>query len=81
MDYLFWIGGAGLLAIAGFAVWRAFQNPAFYAAAIKMIVAALLPVILKRKSPEEEKLDNEAYRRNQVRPTKQRRHPGEGGHR
>lgn len=80
-----WLAGAVLLAVAAGGTWFAFQRPDFVAGLVAIAVAAawkaIAPALLKRKTPEEEKLDNEAYARNQARPSKQRPHPGEGGKR
>ncbi len=81
MTYLLWIVGLALLGGVGFGAYRAIQNPVFFAGLAKVIFNALVPVILKRKTPEEEKEDNEAYLENRVMPTRQHPHGDEGGHR
>ena len=85
MDYLFWIGGIGLAGIAAFALWRALTNPLFVAGLIELFASkafkAAMAEILRPETPEAREKRIEAFRRNEVPATKQRRHPGEGGHR
>ena len=63
---------------AAYAVWVAVNNPAFWmqaaASVASAIWAAVLPVILKRKSPEAEAADRASYRRGEDRT------PGAHGH-
>lgn len=77
MTWLIWLlaGLAALLGI-GYGAYRLISWPSLGSLAVT-IFNAIAPAILKRKTPEEEALDREAYRRNEVRPTKQRPHPGE----
>jgi len=83
MTWFLWVAGLFLLAVVGLAMWKNFRSPAFVAGFIAVIMQSfykyLLPKILKRKSPEEEAIDREFYRRGEKRPTKFNRHPGEGG--
>lgn len=80
MEAYLWIGGIALLAIVGGGLFFAIQRLVSWqslGSLATIIFNALLPVILKRKSPEEEKLDKEAWRRGERRPDKFNRHPGE----
>ena len=80
-----WPIGLGLFAVAAGAVFMAFRNPAFIAGLAKIAVSAawkfLAPTVLKPETPEAREKRIEAFRRNEVPATKQRPHPGEGGHR
>jgi hypothetical protein len=86
MNWLLWSIGAALFGAALWAVYRAFSNPVFVAKITAYVTSAafkaLLPDLIKAfrpKSPEEQKLDNEAYRRGETCPTKLRPHPDEKG--
>ena len=65
MTYLYVVGGI-LLVVAAVSLFLAFQRPDFIAglikAAVSAIAAALLPRLLKRKSPEEEAKDHQDRR-------------------
>lgn len=55
MKLYLWIAGLALLAVAALAVWFNFSDPKFVAGLVSIAIAAILPVILKRKSPKDEK--------------------------
>ena len=80
MKYL-WVGVAALFGVAALALWVNISNPAwaygFVAAAVASLFNHFKPIILKRKSPEEEAKDREAFRQNVIRPDKFHRHPDE----
>ena len=59
-----WVGLAALFAVAAGATWYAFNDPTFWGGLVAMAIAAFLPVILKRMSPEDEKAWNEFMRSN-----------------
>lgn len=75
----FLIGIVAMLGM-GYGAYKLVSWPSLGNLAV-IIFNALVPIILKRKTPEEEKEDNEAYLENRVMPTKQHPHPDEGGHR
>lgn len=85
MNWVIIIGGVALLGLVVFFLWRFFSNPANVAGFIGLISSAAfkaaLVEILKPESPEKRKARQEAERRDEVLPTKQRPHPNEGGHR
>ncbi len=63
MKLYLWIVGLALLAVAGLAVWFSFSDPRFIAGLVSIAMAAILPVLLKRKSPEREKAWRDAGKR------------------
>lgn len=62
-----WLAGGGLFIVAAVAVFIAFRNPdfvlRFFKAAAWGIFNALLPIILKQKTPEDEAKWHDAIRR------------------
>ena len=56
---------AGVLALASMclSIFLAFQSPRFVAGLAAIVVRAILPIILKRKSPADEKAFNDAVAR------------------
>lgn len=85
MEWLFWLGGLSLAGIAAFALWRSFSNPVFVAGLISFVASkafqAAMAEILKPETPGAREKRIEAFKRDEVVPTKQRPHPNEGGHR
>ena len=83
MKLWLWLGGGALFMTAAGAVFLAFQSPNFVAGlsalAAGAVWKAIAPAILRRKSPEEERLDREAWGRGERRadPRIGPRHPGE----
>ena len=67
MPWWVWVGGLILFAIVGFSLFLAFRNPEFvfrfFRSVAWAIFNALLPVLLKRKTEEEEKQWRDAVRR------------------
>lgn len=49
-----WLALAGLLAVAAGATWFAFHDPVFWAGLVAAIAANLIPIVLKRMSPQDE---------------------------
>jgi hypothetical protein len=83
-----WIysGAIVLVLLVGIpALWLAFSNPKFvyglFTQAASALLNALLPALLKPETPEARAKRQEAEKRDEVVPTKQRPHPNEGGHR
>jgi len=68
------LGLAGAVLIASAAV--AGSSPGFWWGVARLAIADLLPLLAKRKSPEEEAIDRDYARRNEKRPTKFNPHPG-----
>ncbi len=85
MTWLFWAFAALLLGGTGFALWRFFSDPVKVAGLIEFVGSQAfqmaLAEILKPETPEARKARQEAERRDEAVPTKQRPHPNEGGHR
>ena len=75
MTWLWLILPAGFL-IAGGALWFAASKPEFWIRTIRIVVNALLPKLLKRKSPEQEAEDRARASRGEL---SARRRPGTGG--
>lgn len=69
-----------LAAVAAFSIYRAFQNPEFIVGLVGIFAGLVAGFVLKPETPEARKLRQELERRNEVPPTKQRPHPGEGHH-
>ena len=67
MKTLLWLGGAVILGVAAFAVYRAFQSPDFVAGLTVLALAAatkaIVPVITRRNPPEIEQRMAECVRR------------------
>lgn len=73
------------MGFVAFLLYRFFSNPAKVAGFIAFVSTeafkAALAEILKPETPEARKKRIEAFKRDEVVPTKQRPHPNEGGHR
>lgn len=66
MKTVLWLVGAALLGVAAFAVYAAFQSPAFVAGLSALAAAAawraVAPSLGKRQSPEDEAKGRSEYR-------------------
>lgn len=64
---MFWLAGIGLFIVAALALWYRFGNPVWVAGLAKSFVEmafkALLPIVLRRMTPEQEDEWHEAIRR------------------
>ena len=74
MNWLWLLLPFGFL-IAGAALWFAASRPDFWAGVVRIVVAPLIPRILKRKSPEQEAADRKRAGRGEP---SARRRPGTG---
>lgn len=63
MKLYLWIAGLALLAVAALAVWFNFSDPKFVAGLVSVVIAAIMPVILKRMVPATEARWREAMKR------------------
>lgn len=59
---MWWIVGTLLFLVAGVSVFTAFRSPNFVAGLITAAFNAILPALLKRKTPEEEAKDHQVVR-------------------
>ena len=59
MNLIFILAGGIAFAVAVASLWFAFQRPSFALGIFLAIFRAALPIILKRKSPEEEAKDHD----------------------
>jgi hypothetical protein len=60
---MIWLAGLGLFAVAAVGIWFTVTRTDYLPRLAMMLVRQALPVILKRKSPEQERLWREAIRR------------------
>lgn len=63
MKLYLWIAGLVLLAVAALAIWFNFSDPKFVAGLVSVVIAAIMPVILKRMAPETEARWRDAMKR------------------
>lgn len=85
MEWLFWVIVAALFGVAALAIWRFLSDPVKVAGLIAFVSSAAfkaaLAEILKPETEDARKKRIEAFKRDEVVPTKQRPHPNEGGNR
>lgn len=83
--FIVYSGAAALFCVAALRVWISFGNGKFVADFARTMAVAFLKdawkIVGKRKSPIEEAIDREYYRRGETRPTKFNPHPRNGGSR
>ena len=79
MTWLLGLAAAFLLAVAGFSVYRAFQNPVFYGKLLQLIWTNLSPAIARALHPKP--FTPEQLERLRAGKDPFRKRPDEGGHR
>lgn len=62
MRWFLWLAAALIAAVGAFGVWHAVNNPAFWLGLGAAVWAILGPILLKRKSPEDEAKDRQRVR-------------------
>jgi hypothetical protein len=78
MNWL-WLIVPLVFVIAGAALWYTATRPGFWIEVVRIVSAAFLPDILKRKSAADEAIDHQHARENTERPKRQQPHPEERG--
>jgi hypothetical protein len=62
---MIWLGGLGLFAVAAGGIWYSVTRTDYLPRLAVWMIKQALPIIMKRKDPEQEKLWREAMKRGQ----------------
>lgn len=81
MTKWFWLVGVILVGVTSALLWESFTEPTFVAAVSaamsSLVTGFVMGKIFKRKTLDEEAIDRDYFRRGEIAPTKNRKHPNE----